>query len=104
MELIESIMAMVALVILGSVINRYLVVVPVALIQAALGLIVALAFRIQLQVSTDWFMLLFMAPLLFNDGRHYPKRQLWYLRGPFWVTPSCWCWPQPWWVGTSCTG
>ncbi len=81
-ELIESIMAMVALVILGSVINRYLVVVPVALIQAALGLIVALTFKVELQVSTDWFMLLFMAPLLFNDGRHYPKRQLWYLRGP----------------------
>ncbi|WP_439794974.1 cation:proton antiporter [Secundilactobacillus kimchicus] len=33
-------------------------------------------------MDTDWFLLLFIAPLLFNDGRRFPKRELWKLRGP----------------------
>ncbi|CAI2581842.1 Sodium, potassium, lithium and rubidium/H(+) antiporter [Apilactobacillus kunkeei] len=35
-----------------------------------------------INLSTDWFLLLFIAPLLFNDGRRFPKDELWELRWP----------------------
>ncbi|MEJ1318131.1 cation:proton antiporter [Latilactobacillus sakei] len=42
----------------------------------------ALLFSVEIPLRTDWFMLVFVAPLLFNDGRRFPKRELWALRGP----------------------
>ncbi|MFD1484562.1 cation:proton antiporter [Lacticaseibacillus baoqingensis] len=82
MHLLEAILLLITLVILSNIISHYVVVIPVSLIQAGLGLLVALVFQVKLQMQTDWFMLLFTAPLLFNDGRHFPKRELWALRGP----------------------
>ena len=38
--------------------------------------------RVTIPLETDWFLLLFIAPLLFNDGRRFPKQELWKLRGP----------------------
>lgn len=81
MQLVESVLLLISLVIVSNVISHYLVVVPVSLIQAALGLGVALFFKLSLDMQTDWFMLLFTAPLLYNDGRRFPKRELWQLRG-----------------------
>ncbi|MFK5280350.1 cation:proton antiporter, partial [Lacticaseibacillus paracasei] len=51
-------------------------------IQVALGLGAALFFHLEINLATDWFMLLFIAPLLFYDGRNFPRRELWELRGP----------------------
>ncbi|WP_461213314.1 cation:proton antiporter [Lacticaseibacillus sp. GG6-2] len=82
MHLLEAILLLLTLVIASNVISHYIVAVPVSLIQAALGLVVALVFKVQIDLATDWFMLLFIAPLLFNDGRHFPKKELWALRGP----------------------
>ena len=82
MHLIEAIILLLMLVIASNVISHYLVAVPVSLIQIALGLVVALVFHVEVAMDTDWFMLVFTAPLLFNDGRHFPKRELWALRGP----------------------
>lgn len=82
MHLIEAIILLLILVITSNVINHYLVAVPVSLIQITLGLVVALVFHVEVAMNTDWFMLVFTAPLLFNDGRHFPKRELWALRGP----------------------
>lgn len=82
MHLVEAVLLLVTLVIISNVLSHYLVAVPVSLIQAALGLILALFFNIKIAMSTDWFMLLFIAPLLFNDGRRFPRQELWELRGP----------------------
>lgn len=79
--LIASIM-MIVLVIVSNIISHYLVAVPTALIEIAVGLIIALVLDIQINLEADWFMLLFVAPLLFNDGKLFPKNELWELRAP----------------------
>lgn len=79
--LVASIM-MIVLVIISNIISHYLVAVPTALIEIAVGLIIALVFDIQINLEADWFMLLFVAPLLFNDGKLFPKNELWELKAP----------------------
>lgn len=81
MALIEGAILLVSIVLLGNVIGHFIPMVPDALIQIALGLLLALVVHINVPVDTDWFMLLFIAPLLYNDGRHFPRRALWALRG-----------------------
>ncbi|MCX2454736.1 cation:proton antiporter [Lacticaseibacillus nasuensis] len=82
MVVVETVLILVALVILSNIISHYVVAIPVSLIQAGLGVIAALVWHFELDMATDWFMLLFIAPMLFNDGQHFPKRELWALRGP----------------------
>lgn len=79
--LVASIM-MIVLVIISNIISHYLVAVPTALIEIAVGLIIALVFDIEINLEADWFMLLFVAPLLFNDGKLFPKNELWELKAP----------------------
>lgn len=51
------------------------------MIQIACGIILALLFRdIALEIETEWFLLLFVAPILYNDGRHFPREELWKMR------------------------
>lgn len=82
MPILEAIILLVVLVLLSNVCSHYVKKIPVSLIQIGLGLIVALLFAVKIPLETDWFLLLFIAPLLFNDGRKFPKRELWELRGP----------------------
>ncbi|KRM72403.1 cation:proton antiporter [Lacticaseibacillus brantae] len=82
MHLVEAVILLVTLVIISNVLSHYIVAIPVSLIQTALGLGLALIFHLEINMATDWFMLLFIAPLLFNDGRHFPRQELWKLRGP----------------------
>ncbi|MDN5951837.1 MAG: cation:proton antiporter, partial [Loigolactobacillus coryniformis] len=82
MNILEAVIMLVSVVLISNVISHYLTFLPVSLIQITLGLLLALAFKVTIPLRTDWFMLLFIAPLLFNDGRHFPKRELWALRGP----------------------
>lgn len=82
MPILEAVILLVVLVLLSNVCSHYIKKIPVSLIQIFLGLLVALFFKVQIPLETDWFLLLFIAPLLFNDGRKFPKRELWKLRGP----------------------
>lgn len=82
MPIVEAVILLIVLVLLSNIISHYLTFIPVSLIQIALGLIVALIWQFQIQLETDWFLLLFIAPLLYNDGRRFPRRELWRLRGP----------------------
>ncbi|HBF75839.1 MAG TPA: sodium:proton antiporter, partial [Lactobacillus sp.] len=82
MLIVEAVILLVVLVLISNVISHYLTFIPVSLIQIALGLVMALFWEIEIPLDTDWFLLLFIAPLLFNDGRRFPKRELWQLRGP----------------------
>ncbi|MFD1123868.1 cation:proton antiporter [Lentilactobacillus raoultii] len=82
MHILEAVILLMALVVISNVIDHFIPAIPVSLIQVALGLGLALILRISIPLETDWFLLLFVAPLLFNDGRRFPKRELWKLRGP----------------------
>lgn len=82
MLIVEAVILLVVLVLISNVISHYLTFIPVSLIQIALGLVIALFWEMKIPLDTDWFLLLFIAPLLFNDGRRFPKRELWQLRGP----------------------
>lgn len=79
---LEGTLILIALVIASNILSHYLIAIPTALLQVGLGLLVALVFNVKIELDTEWFMLLFVAPLLYNDGRHYPKKDLWKLRIP----------------------
>ncbi|AVK64579.1 sodium:proton antiporter [Lactobacillus sp. CBA3606] len=81
MPIIELVILLACLVLLSNVLSHYLVAIPVSLIQVGLGLGVALLLNVQVKLQTDWFMLVFIAPMLYNDGRQFPKQELWKLRG-----------------------
>lgn len=68
---------------ISNVISHNIPFIPTALTQIAFGIIIALVFRnFSLEIETDWFLLLFIAPLLYNDGRHFPRKELWKMRKP----------------------
>lgn len=82
MQLIEIILILTGLLLLSTAVNHYIKAIPVSLIQVVFGIGLALIGNFSINLSTDWFLLLFIAPLLFNDGRRFPKGELWELRWP----------------------
>lgn len=82
MAVLETTILLVLLVIISNIISHYLVSIPTALIEIALGVIAALLLNLTIELETDWFMLLFVAPLLYADAKHFPKKELWELRAP----------------------
>ncbi|MFD1418047.1 cation:proton antiporter [Companilactobacillus keshanensis] len=79
---LESVILIVSLLIVANIISHYFVSVPPSLIQISAGVIAALFMHVKISVDTEWFMLAFIAPILFNDGNRFPKRELWKLKGP----------------------
>ncbi|WEB82171.1 cation:proton antiporter [Vagococcus lutrae] len=79
--LVSSIM-IIGLVVISNILSHYILFLPTALIEIIIGLSIALIFDVKITLQSDWFMLLFVAPLLFNDAKHYPKDKLWELRAP----------------------
>lgn len=82
MHLIEIIIVLALLILVSKVISHYLPAIPLSLIQIVLGLLTAFSGEFQINLSQDWFLLVFIAPLLYTDGRRFPKRELWRMRGP----------------------
>ncbi|MEJ8303901.1 Na+/H+ antiporter [Saccharibacillus sacchari] len=83
MELFISILVMLAIIGISNVINRFLPFVPVPLIQIGLGVTAELLPpHIHVPLEPELFLVLFIAPLLFNDGRIIPRGELWNLRAP----------------------
>lgn len=82
MKIIEIILLLAFLLLMSTVCHHYIKRIPVSLIQIVLGCGLAILFHFSINLSTDWFLLLFIAPLLFNDGRRFPKKDLWELRWP----------------------
>ncbi|THF84139.1 Na+/H+ antiporter [Cohnella fermenti] len=82
MELFLIILGLLALIAVSNVLNRIVPAVPVPLFQIALGaLLVLLPTGIELELEPELFFILFIAPLLYNDGRRTPRDELWKLRG-----------------------
>lgn len=83
MELFEFILLMLAAVSLSNLVNRFIPSVSVPIIQIALGMLITLLpLHYELTLNPELFLLLFIAPLLFNDGRHADKEALWKLKKP----------------------
>lgn len=82
MHILEASIVLIGLVILSNILSHYLVSIPTALIEISVGLIVALVLKIEIPLEADWFMLLFVAPLLFNDAKRFPRNELWDLKAP----------------------
>lgn len=83
MELFEYILLMLAALAVSNLVNRFIPSVSVPIIQIALGMaITLLPLHYELKLNPELFLLLFIAPLLFNDGRQADKEALWQLKKP----------------------
>lgn len=83
MEILEFILIVIACVIASSVIGKFTRFLALPLVQVFVGLIVALFVPqvVEFQVSSDLFLVLFIAPLLFDEARKSNKQQLWQSKG-----------------------
>ncbi|MEK3757549.1 Na+/H+ antiporter [Paenibacillus sp. FSL P4-0338] len=83
METFLAVLLMLGLIAVSNILNRFIPFVPVPLIQIGLGIIAALIpTGIHMHFEPELFFVLFIAPLLFNDGRRTPRGELWNLRAP----------------------
>ncbi|MGE7920396.1 Na+/H+ antiporter [Viridibacillus sp. NPDC093762] len=83
MDLLITILLLLVCLLLSNVIGHYIPFIPTALIQITLGVLLAIfANDMTLQLESEWFLLLFVAPLLYNDGRNFPREELWRMRAP----------------------
>ncbi|QGQ97265.1 Na+/H+ antiporter [Paenibacillus psychroresistens] len=83
MEIFLAILVLLSLIGISHVIQRFIPFVPIPLIQIMLGIIlIMLPFDIHVPIDPELFLVLFIAPLLFNDGKKTPREELWRLRAP----------------------
>lgn len=78
MEIFEVILLMLSAVFVSNVLNRFLPAIAVPLIQVVLGIVLAIPLTDHsIKLSPELFLLLFIAPILFNDGVNVDKNALW---------------------------
>ncbi|WP_432353069.1 cation:proton antiporter [Sporosarcina sp. A2] len=78
MEIFEVILLMLLAVFISNVLNRFLPSIAVPLIQVVLGIVLAIPLTDHsLELSPELFLLLFIAPILFNDGVNVDKKAIW---------------------------
>lgn len=83
METFLVVLVLLGLIAISNIINRFIPFVPIPLIQIGLGVMVVLMpLGIHMTLEPELFFVLFIAPLLFNDGKRTPRNELWNLRGP----------------------
>ncbi len=83
METFLIVLLLLILIAFSNVLNRFIPFVPIPLIQISLGTILAfLPSGIHILLNPELFFVLFIAPLLFNDGKMIPRDELWNLRLP----------------------
>ena len=83
MDLLITVLLLLICLLISNVISHYIPFIPTALIQIVLGIAIELTFlNIKVELETDWFLLLFVAPILYNDGRHFPRKELWRMKSP----------------------
>ncbi|HBZ08872.1 MAG TPA: Na+/H+ antiporter [Bacillus bacterium] len=83
MELLMIVLLLLVCLLISNIISHYIPFIPTALTQIAFGIILAVFLKdLTFTLETEWFLLLFVAPLLYNDGRHYPREELWKMRAP----------------------
>ncbi|MDN7246992.1 Na+/H+ antiporter [Planococcus shenhongbingii] len=83
MDILMTVLLLISCLLISNIVSHYTPFIPTALIQVALGVLLVFIFDdITFDIETEWFLLLFIAPLLYNDGRHFPREELWKMRGP----------------------
>lgn len=83
MEIFYGILVLLLIIGVSNIINHFLPFIPVPLFQVALGVILAVfSPTLNISLEPELFFVLFVAPLLFNDGKHVPRDELWNLRAP----------------------
>ena len=81
MNLLMIILLLMVCLLISNIISHYIPFVPTALIQIILGVILAFVFRHNsIEIEEEWFFLLFVAPLLYNDGKYFPREELWKMK------------------------
>ena len=66
---------------ISSIVSHYITSIPTALTQVVFGIMIAIvSSNYSFEIETEWFLLLFVAPLLYNDGKHFSREELWGLR------------------------
>ncbi|MFL0364331.1 Na+/H+ antiporter [Pseudobacillus sp. 179-B 2D1 NHS] len=81
MEFFLVVLLLLAVIGFSNVLNHFIPFVPVPLVQVALGAtIVAFLPNLHIPMEPELFFVLFIAPLLFNDGRNVPRAALWKMR------------------------
>ncbi len=83
MEMFELVLLLLGAVLVSSVLDQMMPRVSLPLVQIALGIVIAVIAGTPLQVNMDpeLFLVLFIAPLLFDEARHSNKRALWQNKG-----------------------
>lgn len=80
---IQIILILLILIVLSSVLQKYMPSISLPLFQILLGVLAGiLPFGITFHLDTEVFMLLFIAPILFVDGKQISNRELWNFRNP----------------------
>lgn len=83
METFLAVLVLLGLIAVSNIVNRFIPFVPIPLIQIGLGVVVILLpLGIHMSLEPELFFVLFIAPLLFNDGKRTPRNELWNLRAP----------------------
>ncbi|QOX65704.1 Na+/H+ antiporter [Anoxybacterium hadale] len=77
-----SVLTIILLLMLGllisNIVGHYIPFIPTALTQIVFGVIIASAIGYYtFEIDAEWFLLLFVAPLLYNDGRYFSREELW---------------------------
>ena len=82
MDIFLDVLALLALIGISHVIHRFIPFIPVPLIQIVLGILIVIFVDIHIPLNPELFFVLFIAPILFNDGKRTPLNELWSLRAP----------------------
>lgn len=86
MENFLIVLLLLAVIGLSNIINHFIPYIPVPLIQIALGVLAALGpAGVDIPMEPELFFVLFIAPLLFHDGKTASRKTLWKLRKPIMV-------------------
>ncbi len=81
MDLLTIILLLMLGLMISNVVGHYIPFVPTALTQIVFGVIIVLIIGdYTFEIGAEWFLLLFVAPLLYNDGRHFSREELWGMR------------------------
>jgi CPA1 family monovalent cation:H+ antiporter len=83
MQVFEYVLILLVAVLLSNLINRFVPVVSVPIIQIALGAAISLIpFGFEFRFDPTLFFVLFIAPLVFYASMTIDKKTMWKMRGP----------------------
>jgi len=90
LQIFEYVLLLLAAVLVSNLVNRFIPVLSVPILQIVLGILIALipfgAFSYGFKLDPELFFVLFLAPLVFHTSMTANKKTLWELRAPIITT------------------